>query len=171
MKRQRRKYETPTKPFDKQRLEREREILKNFGLRRKTELWKEEALLRNYRRLARELAASRNVGKEKILIDKLVKMGMLGDGATLDDVLGLTIEKLLERRLTTLVFRKGFANSVKHARQLVTHGHVIIKGRKISYPSYLVTKNEENQIQVDSATQTKKAVDVEPGKAASDQNG
>ncbi|MBI4009805.1 MAG: 30S ribosomal protein S4 [Candidatus Aenigmarchaeota archaeon] len=156
MKRQRKKYASPTRPFDKQRLERELESLKNFGLKRKTELWKMEAVLRTYRRLARELAASRNAGREKILVDKLIKMGVLGEGATLDDVLGLTIEKLLERRLPNLIFKKGLTNSLKQARQLVTHGHVIIGGRKISHPNYLVPKNEEDKIEVDFALQPKK---------------
>ncbi len=155
MKRQRKKYAAPTRRFDKQRIEREREVLKGFGLKRKTELWKVEALLRNYRSLARELAASRNAEREKILVNKLVKMGALSDGATLDDVLGLTIEKLLERRLSTLIFRKGLANNVKQARQLVTHGHVTIDGRRISYPSYIVPKDEEGKIQVNVATKQK----------------
>jgi len=155
MKRQRKTYATPTKRFDKQRIERELGHLKNFGLKRKTELWKMEALLRNYRSLARELAASRNAEKEKILINKLVKMGVLDEGTTLDDVLGLTIERLLERRLPNLIFKKGYTNSVKQARQLVTHGHVTIWGRKIVYPSYLVTKDEESKIQVNAAFKQK----------------
>ena len=159
MKRQRKKYAAPTRKFDKQRLERERELLKSFGLKRKTELWKLEALIRNYRSLARELAASRNAEREKILVNKLVKMGVLNEGATLDDVLGLTIEKLLERRLPMLIFRKGLANNVKQARQLVTHGHVTIDGRRISYPSYIVPKDEEGRIQVKIQPQQKKAAE------------
>jgi len=157
MKRQRKKYAKPTRPFDKQRIEREKELLKNFGLKKKTELWKVEALLRNYRSLARELAASRNAEKEKILINKLVKMGVLDEGAALDNVLGLTIDKLLERRLPNLIFKKGFANTINQARQFVTHGHVIIDGRKILYPSYLVTKDEEGKIQVNIISKQKTA--------------
>ena len=153
MKRQRRKYENPTRPFDKQRIERERELLRNFGLRRKQEIWKSEALLRKYRRFARELAAQRDVEREMVLINKLIKMGVLNQGAVLDDVLGLSIENFLDRRLVTIVFKRGLANSLKHARQLVAHGHVVIGGRKISYPSYLVPKDEEAQIQVKTVQQ------------------
>lgn len=168
MKRQRRKYETPTRKFDKQRLEKEKELLKTFGLKKKIELWKVQGLLRNYRRLARELEASRNEEKEKILINKLVKMGVLNEGATLDDVLGLTIELLLERRLPNLIFKKGLASSVKQARQLVTHGRILINNRKIFYPSYLVTKDEETKIQVNFVRQQKKSEATAP---VSGQNG
>jgi small subunit ribosomal protein S4 len=148
MKRIRKKYESPTKPFDKQRIEKEREILKNFGLRRKREIWRTEALLRKYRRMARNLIAKRDKEQEKILIGKLVKLGVLQENSGLDDVLGMTIENLLERRLQTIVCRKGFANSMKQSRQLIVHGHVTVGGRRIVHPGYLVPKNEEDEIQV-----------------------
>jgi len=148
MKRSRKKYEKPKRPWDKVRIEKEKEILKKFGLRRKRELWRAEAILRKYRRMARDLAARKDKEKEKILIDKLKKIGVLKEGATLDDVLALTVEDILERRLQTIVYRKGLANSVKHARQLIVHGHVKINGKKINYPSYIVPKAEENKIEV-----------------------
>jgi len=156
MKRQRRKYENPTEPFDKQRIEKEKQTLKEFGLTKKKELWRAQGLLRKYRRLARELAASRDEGKENILVDKLVKVGVLDKGASLDDVLGLTVEKFLERRLVTLIFKKGLSGSITQARQFVTHGHVLINDRKIFYPSYLVPKDEEEKIQVSVSHQQKK---------------
>jgi small subunit ribosomal protein S4 len=149
MKRQRKKYEKPKKPWDKERIEKEKEILKKFGLRRKKEIWIAEALLRKYRRLARELAAKKDKEKEKVLIGKLVKMGLLQENASLDDVLSLTVENILERRLQTILFRKGLANTIKQARQFIVHGKVKIGERKISYPSYLVPKEEENKIQLE----------------------
>ena len=162
MKRQKRKYETPTRPFDKLRMEKERVLLKDFGLRRKREVWRSEALLRKYRRLARELAAHRDSEKESVLINKLIKMGILNQGATLDDVLGLNIVNILERRLSTVVFKKGLARSVKQARQFVAHGLVLIGNRKISYPSYLVPKDEESKIHVKTSSQ-QKVIAVESG--------
>lgn len=45
---------------------------------------------------------------------------------------------LLERRLDNAVFRLGFASSRPQARQFVLHGHVLVNGRRISTPSYLV---------------------------------
>ena len=53
---------------------------------------------------------------------------------------------LLERRLQTQVYKKNYARTMKQARQFITHGHVIISGRKISSPSYLVPIAEETQI-------------------------
>jgi small subunit ribosomal protein S4 len=148
MKRSRKKYEKPKRPWDKARIEKEKEILKKFGLRRKRELWRAEAILRKYRRMARDLAASRDKEKEKVLIEKLKKIGVLKEGSALDDVLALTVEDILERRLQTIVYRRGLANSIKHARQLIVHGHVKINGRKINYPSYIVPKDEEDKIEV-----------------------
>jgi small subunit ribosomal protein S4 len=149
MKRQRKKYKTPVKAWDKQRIEKERVIVKNFGLRKKRDIWRAESFLRKYRRIARSLAAKKDKEREKILIKKLVKLGLLNESAGLDDVLSLTLENLLERRLQTLLFRKGFTNSSKQARQFITHGHVRINGKKVVYPSYLVLKDEENNIEID----------------------
>jgi small subunit ribosomal protein S4 len=149
MKRQKKKYETPLRPWDKQRLEEEKKLLKKFGLKNKKEIWRAEAIVRKFRRMAREIAATYDKEKERILINKVVRLGLLKEGATLDDVLGLTVENLLERRLQTILKNKGLANTIKHARQLITHGHVKINGRKVTYPSYIVPINEEDSIVVD----------------------
>lgn|SRR5438445_901211 len=148
MKRQRKKYETPTRPWDKERLERERELVTKYGLTKKKEIWRVEAELRKIRRLARELAAKKDKEKEKILVQKLVRLGLLPENATLDDVLGLNVENLLERRLQTLIVKKGFAYTLKQARQFIVHGKVKIGERRIIFPSYIVPKNEEDKIQV-----------------------
>lgn len=155
MKRQRKKYEKPVKPWDKARIEKEKEIMKNYGLKNKREIWRAEAILRKYRRLARELAAKRDKQKEKILIEKLVKMGMLAENSSLDNVLELTLNDILDRRLQTIVFKRGLSNSIKQARQFIVHGHIKINGRKVVYPSYLVSKDEEDKIQSDIMLRTK----------------
>ena len=156
MKKQRKKYETPLRPWDKERIEREKEILKKFGLRRKREIGRTETLLRKFRRMAREVIAKEDKQREKELLEKLKKLGILSGNVTLDNVLGLTLDDILERRLQTIVFRRGLANSMKQARQFIVHGHVKIGGRKVVYPSYLVPKDEEDQIQVMVATQKSK---------------
>ncbi len=147
MKKQRRKYERPKSPFDKERIESEKKIMEKYGLKRKKELWRAEALLRKYRRLARELASKKDKELEKTLIEKLKTIGVLSEGS-LDDVLGLTVENILDRRLQTIVYKKGFANSIKQARQMIVHGHVFIDNRKVLFPSYIVKKDEEDKIQV-----------------------
>ncbi len=53
---------------------------------------------------------------------------------------------LLERRLDNMVYRMHFAGSRKQARQIVSHRHVIVNGRKTNIPSYLVKEGDEIEI-------------------------
>jgi len=144
--RQHKKYEKPRRPWDRTRIEAEKKIKQTYGLRRKKEIWRAESILRNYRRQARNLAAKKDKEKEKILLEKLVKIGLLNSGADLDDVLVLNVENLLERRLQTLTFKKGIARTPKQARQLIVHGHVAIDGRRVRWPGAIVPVSEEGKI-------------------------
>jgi small subunit ribosomal protein S4 len=58
-------------------------------------------------------------------------------------VTGENLFVLLERRLDNVVYRLRFASSRSQARQLVSHGHILVNGRKINIPSYLVKVNDE----------------------------
>ncbi len=49
---------------------------------------------------------------------------------------------LLERRLDNAVYRLGFANTRNMARQFVTHGHILVNGKKVSIPSYIINIGE-----------------------------
>lgn len=51
---------------------------------------------------------------------------------------GDTILQLLERRLDNAVFRAGYARTIPGARQLVSHGHILVDGKKVDIPSYRV---------------------------------
>jgi small subunit ribosomal protein S4 len=53
-------------------------------------------------------------------------------------VTGTNFLILLERRLDNSIYRLGFANSRSQARQLVRHGHLLVNGRKVDIPSYLL---------------------------------
>lgn len=55
---------------------------------------------------------------------------------------GNILAALLERRLDNIVYRFGFANSRSQARQLVTHGHFFVNGKKINIPSYSVKEGD-----------------------------
>jgi small subunit ribosomal protein S4 len=58
---------------------------------------------------------------------------------------GITGERLLtalERRLDTVMLRVGFGSSPSHARQMVRHGHVLVNGKKVNIPSYLVARGD-----------------------------
>ncbi|AHF79621.1 30S ribosomal protein S4 [Thermococcus paralvinellae] len=148
-KRQRKKYETPSHPWIKERLDRERVLVKKYALKNKKELWKHETQLKEFRRRARRLLAARGKQAEierQQLLQRLARLGILPENAVLDDVLSLTIEDILERRLQTLVYRKGLARTIKQARQLIVHGHIEVNGQIIRSPSYLVLKEEEDGI-------------------------
>ena len=149
MKRFRKKYKKPRRPWDKSLLEEERKLMIEYGLRRKRELWRAKEILRKYRRLARKLNAIKDKDREKILLGKLYKLGLVDENANLDTVLSLTVKDILNRRLQTIVYRKGLANTIKQARQFIVHGHVKINGRKVVYPSYLVPREEEDKIECD----------------------
>jgi small subunit ribosomal protein S4 len=55
------------------------------------------------------------------------------------EITGTVLLKLLECRLDNLVYRIGFASSIRQARQMVSHGHIFVNGEKINIPSYGVT--------------------------------
>jgi len=146
------KYNTPKHPWKENRIETERELIKKYGLKNHKEVWKAKTYLGRYRQQARELLArigtkNPQVKKESDqLLLHLTKMGILTSGSSLDDVLALETESILSRRLQTLVYLKGFSNTVSHSRQLINHGHIEIDGRKVTIPSYIVNKDEESEI-------------------------
>lgn len=57
-------------------------------------------------------------------------------------VTGDNLLVMLESRLDNAVYRAGFVTSRREGRQLVSHGHVLVNGRKVSIPSYLVTSGD-----------------------------
>ena len=161
MKRQKKKFEKPLRPWDRVRIESDKKIIKDYGLRRKKEIWRAENIIRNYRRLARNLAARRDKEKEKILLDKIFRMGLISKDASLDNVLALTVEKILERRLQTFVFKKGLASTLRQARQFIVHGHITLDGRRIKWPSVLIQTDEENKIGLHGKSKINTGVKVE----------
>ncbi|MBN1484948.1 MAG: 30S ribosomal protein S4 [Chloroflexia bacterium] len=62
--------------------------------------------------------------------------------------------RLLERRLDNVVYRLGLAKSRSHARQLVRHGHIMVRGRKTNIPSYLVRPGETVSVRPESRRRT-----------------
>jgi small subunit ribosomal protein S4 len=59
---------------------------------------------------------------------------------------GEYLMRKLERRLDNIVFRSGFAQSRDQARQLVTHGHILVNGEKVTIPSFQVKVGDEIKI-------------------------
>lgn len=121
----------------------------SFGLRNKRELWKAQTEVARIRNQARELlalSAEVRAEKERKLLNFLNRLGLVKEGATLDDILNLKVEDLLERRLQTIVMKKANTRSPYQARQIVRHGHVSIGNRKINIPGYLVRLEEEPKV-------------------------
>jgi small subunit ribosomal protein S4 len=148
MRKIRKTFKRPKKAWDLARIKEEKALLSNYGLRKKRELWKAEEILRGFRRRARELIASEDEDQEKILLGKLSRFGLLSKGMGLDDILALTINGVLERRLQTVIFRKGLTKSINQARQMIVHGHVSVDGKRMVFPSYLVPLEEERGIRM-----------------------
>jgi small subunit ribosomal protein S4 len=124
-------------------------VMGSYGLRNKRELWKaqtEVARIRNQARALLALSSEARSEKEKRLLNFLNRLGLVKEGATLDDILNLKVEDLLERRLQTIIMKKSGIKSPYQARQIVSHGHVSIGNRKVNVPGYLVRTDEEPQI-------------------------
>jgi len=150
-KKARKKYSRPRSPWRADQLAQELYLLGNFGLRNKRELWKAETQLSSMRKQARTLLAATEqvrLREEKKLLDSLRRKGLVAEGASLDDILSLTVEDMLARRLQSMVFKKGMALSPLHARQLIVHGHVVIGERTITIPGYGVNRLEEGEIKL-----------------------
>jgi small subunit ribosomal protein S4 len=148
-KKQRKKYATPRFPWRSDIIKEELKLLGQYGLRNKHELWLHETMLSKFRAIARSLIGKSPEERKKMeeeLVTRLKKIGLLPETAVLDDVLDLATEDVLERRLQTIVFRKGLAKTIYQARQLITHGHVTIGNQRITVPSYIVTREEENNV-------------------------
>lgn len=144
------KYAPPRHPWNKERIEEEKKIVKEYGLSKKQEIYKANWLLKRYTDTAKRITRSGEdkQGKKEAdeVVSKLQKYGLLNQEQGIEDVLRLTATKFLDRRLQTLVFRKGFAMTPNQARQLIVHGHILVAGVKIDAPGHLVTTEEEKQI-------------------------
>ena len=148
-KKARKQYSRPRSPWRADQLAQELYLLGTYGLRNKRELWKAETQLSSVRKQARTLLAATQVVREreeKKLLDSLKKKGLIREEATLDDILSLTVEDMLARRLQSMVFKKGMAVSSLHARQLIVHGHVAVGNRIITVPGYEVGGTDEAMI-------------------------
>ncbi|MEM1930732.1 MAG: 30S ribosomal protein S4 [Sulfolobales archaeon] len=149
-KKSRKTWERPGHPWIKERLVEEMELVGQYGLRNKRELWKAQTILRTIRSKAKALLSLSEVEREireRALAKKLYDMGLLSsDKATIDDILGLTVRDILERRLQTIVYKKGLAKTIHEARQMIVHGHIAIAGRRVRSPGRIVTRSEENLV-------------------------
>ena len=143
------KYKRPKKLWDKARIQEESALKREYGLKNTREVWIARAELRKVRREARRSLALPPEEREAVIskvLKKLARLNILGENATVDDILSLTTRDILERRLQTQVFRKGLAKTIKQARQLIVHGFIAVNGVRVTSPGFLVPKNMEEKI-------------------------
>lgn len=148
-KRIRKKYHTPAKLWQKDRLEEESRLQREYGLKNKKEIWKMDSILKGFTRQAKQLIADTSKQSEvekNALLKKLVSIGLIEANAKIEDVLSLNIKNILERRLQTFVLRKNMARSISQARQFITHCHVTVSSKVVTAPSYIVRAAEENSL-------------------------
>jgi len=140
----------PKKIWNKQLLLEELQLVGEYGLRNKKELWLARAHLKWIVRRARSLlsmTAEERAPLEMPFKERLYKMGFIEDlNVSLDRILSLNVRAVLERRLQTIVYRMGLAKSIHHARQLIVHGHVLVAGRRVTSPGFLVPRELEDRI-------------------------
>jgi small subunit ribosomal protein S4 len=159
-KKARKMYSRPRSPWRADQLAQELYLLGTFGLRNKRELWKAQTEMSSVRKQARTLLAATEIVRnreEKKLLDSLQRKGLIRELASLDDILSLTVEDMLARRLQTMVFKKGMALSPLHSRQLIVHGHIAVGNRVITVPGYQVGAKEEETIRLMGKSEPKEA--------------
>jgi len=143
IKKKRKLFSRPKKLFDRNRIDQENILVEKYGLKNKKEIWKAKSLVSKFRRRAKQLIKSPK-DEQIIFFNKLNKIGM--KVTNISDILALTEENLLDRRLQTFVHKDKFANSPKHARQLIVHKRVLVNGAVVNSPSFLITKDLEDKI-------------------------
>lgn len=142
----------PKRPFEKERLDQEMLLVGEYGLKTKREVWRVQHMLAKIRSAARHLLTLEEKDPKRIfqgmaLLRGMVRVGLLGENEQkLDYVLGLTIAKIMDRRLQTKVFKLGLAKSIHHARVLIRQRHIRVGKQIVDVPSFLVRVDSEKHI-------------------------
>ncbi|MDP3916922.1 MAG: 30S ribosomal protein S4 [Nanoarchaeota archaeon] len=149
VKKPKKKYSEPSHPWQGERIQEEKVILKEYGLKNKTEIWKINSKLKKIKTQAKKLIAAtseQSKKEEKLLLERLVNLGILNEGATLNNILEINLKEILNRRLQSVVLLKGLARTSKQARQMISHGHITLNNKKLNVPSYLVRLKDESEL-------------------------
>lgn len=156
--RKHKKYSNPRKRYDSARIAEENILVERYALKNKREIWKVEAKVRYLRTRAKKLITA-HPREQDAFLAKIRALGLKGE--TMSDILALVKEDLLQRRLTSILVRRGLAHTPREARQMVSHKRVRISGGVVSSPSYLVPTHEESLISAQRPLVPTKAVKEE----------
>ena len=143
----RKKYVSHKKRWDKQTIVEESKLTQDYGLKNKNEIRKIEFMVSKFKGIAKQLntTAEASSGEDaKRFIAKLKERGFVPENSeSLDDVLDIKVRNVLERRLSNILYKHKLARTPTQARQFIVHGHVIVGGKVVNSPSYLVSLTEE----------------------------
>jgi small subunit ribosomal protein S4 len=153
MKKKKKLYKKPKRPFDKTRIDNENKLVKEFGLKNKKEIWKAEAKIKKMREKAKKLISS-EPEEQKKLFDRLNKLGL--EVKSVGDVLALEVQDYLQRRLQSVLVNKKIVSTPKTARQLIVHKKVLINNNAVNSPSYIVSRDLEDKITLKVSKSKKK---------------
>lgn len=152
------KFNRPRKIFDIALIKEENNLIKKYGLKNRREVWKANYAIGKIRDIAKTLITA-DKKEQNLFIERQKAKGFAVE--TIADVLGLQKEDYLKRRLESIVVKKGFAQTHKQARQLITHKHITIKGNIINSPSHLTTLIEEASVATNKPILEKKVISDE----------
>lgn len=145
----------PRHPWERERIEEERVLIKEYGLKNKRELWKARSMLKKITAQAKRLLRDKSSEQAKLekenLLKKLANMNIIQKNTPLEDVLALGVKDILNRRLQTIFHNFNNSCTIKQARQMIVHGHVFINGGKVDIPSYIVLADDEVVFRPNSA--------------------
>ena len=157
-KRNTKKYSRPRKIFDAALIKEENDLIKKYGLKNRKEVWKAGFVISKIRNIAKDLITASDKDKEEFIKRQAAKGFAV---STIAEVLGLSKEDYLKRRLQSIIVQKGFAKTPNQARQFITHKHVKINGDAIDSPSHLTTLEEEMNLEVDLKMPPKETISKE----------
>lgn len=163
MKRKHKKYQRPKRLYDSARIKAENKLADRYGLKNKKEIWKTQAKVNYFRSRAKSLITADKETQQRFF-NKLNQLGLKINSVA--DILSLTIEDLLKRRLSTVVAERGFASTPKQARQMIAHKRVLLNARVMNVPGHIVKVDEENAIEIKRKAVKIKAIMAEEKIAA-----
>lgn len=143
------KYNPLAHPWIRSNIEEGKILKKEYGLTKYTEILIASSFLKKYKDIAKKLIADKTAQGEKEkkqMMDKLQRLGLIQTGAGLDEVLSIQVKDVLERRIQSVVFRKGLARTMKQSRQFITHRHITIGNKEITSPGHMLTVEEESNL-------------------------